>query len=289
MPDYEARVNANRKKVREFLAKELPGILSGRLPDPMGIRKAVFAKVVWAALEDVKKDYEEKSKGGQGQGGIEWAPLTKFTIRKRAEAQKGKSGVSAGGKRHKQEQPPPDPAWLRAQRREVYRKEYARLRAGGLSHKEAARQASVVARFATARAWNLMAGLMRGEPGKAAPPYQGDFPILKETGRLLESASPGTVSGKGLGMEYQPPSGGAAESGDQEVVYGKGFVAVDSHVPYGDKHMEDGEGEETGGFRPARPWKYGGDVPKEWVDRWAAVMSDALAEVLADVLPRLGG
>lgn len=277
MPDYQARTSANRQRVEEFLRRELPEIMAGTRADPYGLRKAVFAKVLAAALKDVKEDFERKSQGNQGDDGVQWDPLAEYTIKKRSETQKGQSGRAGKDK----PTPPPDFGWLSSQRREVYRKEYRRLRLAGLPPKEAAKQAAVIAKAVVRKVWQVMGEAGgRGVPGRPGASVPGDFPILNETGTLLRSASPGTVSGVGLATNYKPEE-------NQEVEYGRGFVAVHSTVPYGEKHQHDGEGEDTGGFRPARPWMYGSEFPQKWLERWTQVMRDSLAEVLADLLPKL--
>jgi len=280
LPDLSAKTTARLERVREFLTRELPSILSGDAPDPMGVRRAVFARVLAVAMKDVQEDFEAKSQGNRGKDGVTWEPLAVYTVRKRAEAERGQSG-RPGGKKAEGFRPPPDVGWLRAQRREIYNQEYRRLRMAGVPAREAARQASVVAKFVTNRVWKLTGEAAgRGSEGRPGGSVPGDFPILNDTGALLLSASAGRVNGAGLSASYSPPEG-------QQVVYGRGFVAVDSTVPYGDKHMTDGEGETTGGFRPARPWKYGEKIPAEWLARWTEAASSALAEVLAEVLPRL--
>lgn len=253
-------------------------MLAGRLPDRYGIAKACQAKLIHAALEDVHAEFDRKSKGGVGEDGTAWEPLHPYTIRQRSR-QRGVSGVP--GRKAISEL---DYQWLKRTKKDIYYRELRRLLAGGVARKEAQRQAAIISRFMTQGAWqarNKALGQV-GKPGIGADPE--DFPILDDTGRLKASASAGTVSGTGTSAEYHEPTP------DQTVEHGRGEVRADSFVPnergrdYGDPHMRPGRGSRTGGYRPARPWKYPDRVPEAWIDRWAHVYAEALTECIAEVV-----
>jgi hypothetical protein len=272
----------SRERVTYFLMKELPDALSGRGPDPWGIAVAAQSRMIQAALEDVNADFVAKSQGGAGADGTVWEPLHPLTIKLRAE-KKGLSGQpgAKGGLSEEQYRA------ILQNKQEIYKREYARLRRGGLSVKEARRQAAILSRFLGRQVYRArLAAEGKGRAGEGAPPA-GEFPILDETGRLKASTAPGEVSGTGLGASYLPLSP------DQVVTNEPGKVSVESEVltedgvNYGDAHMRPGRGSKTGGYRPARPWKYPDDVPEEWLARWAQVYADAVAEMLPGVMSQL--
>lgn len=271
-------VPVSEARLRRFLEVELPEILSGREPDPYGILSAALARVAVAAMEDVRDDYLRKSQGQAGEDGVTWEPLSEYTLKQRGDAKKGQSG---SGQHSESPYFRANLAALSQTRREIYQREFARLRQGNVPAKEARRQASLTAKFLTRSAWAAQAAaIKKGLPGSSAESPQ-DFLILVDTERLLTSASPGSVSGKNLGASYVP------SGEDQRVEINGTKVAVFSDVPYGDDHMADGYGSVTGGFRPARPWKYGDNVPEAWVARWAKVFAEALGELIPQAASQL--
>lgn len=285
MATYEVHVRASRRRVLQFLRVELPAQLAGREPDVWGIARAASMKMIHAALTDIHEDFEKKSLGGAGADGTIWEPLHPHTIRRRSGKRGGKEGRPG-----KKKMTDADHAWLSQTKKDVYQREFRRLRGSGLSNKEARRQAAIISRFLTKSLWQARShALGKGTVGEAGEGPE-DFPILDDTGRLKESVAPGSLEGAGLATHYVPAG---KNSGDQEVVFYEGKVAALSHVPYGDKHMRDGRTSKAdgadieGGFRPARPWKYPDRVPDEWISRWAIVYCDAVAEMLPEILVRL--
>ena len=69
-------------EAREAL-RELPAILAGRLPDPMGVAQAVQLRCGVALLSEVQRAFITKSRGGVGSDGIRWPPLQPQTIANR--------------------------------------------------------------------------------------------------------------------------------------------------------------------------------------------------------------
>lgn len=277
MSDVLIRTKAPRAQVMEFL-RSLPGVLSGRLPDRYGVSAACQAALIHAALEDVYADFGRKSSGNTGDDGLVWEPLHPYTIRRRS-LQKGLSGQPG-----RKPLTNLDYQWLRQSKRDIYYRELRRLLAGGVPIKEAQRQASITSRFLSKGVWQARNKALgkQGTPGAPAGPE--DFPILDDTGRLKESVAAGSLAGEGLNAQYHEAG---REGGDQTVTYGKGFVQADSGVPYGDAHMRPGKGSRTGGYRPARPWKYPDEVPPEWIDRWAEVYATNLQKCVVEVIQKL--
>jgi phage gpG-like protein len=79
-------MNAQWKGTRAELIQSLqslPAVLSGRLPDPLGLGKVFFTHIGNAVLKLIQDDFLVKSKGGTGAGGVAWAPLKESTLERR--------------------------------------------------------------------------------------------------------------------------------------------------------------------------------------------------------------
>lgn len=273
-------VRCTREEFDDFM-RELPGVFAGRSPDRFGLRKALLTRLAHAALEDIGRDYQQKSQGQVGEDGRVWAPLSPVTVTLRlgrhgsgTTGQPGRGGESQDGWR----------VAVQQRRAEIYRELYRRLRAGGVPVKEARKQAAATAAAMTRSLWEQQKAVRdRGKVGQAGDEEDQDAPILVDTGRLLASASAGELSGTGLNVTYSPQMAQASLAGDQELDFSKeGSVTVWSNVPYGSDHMVPGRGTVTGGYRPPRPWTYADDViPDEWKKKW----TEKAAEIIRELIP----
>lgn len=63
--------------------QSLPAVISGRLPDPLGLGKVFFTYIGNAVLKLIQDDFVVKSNGGAGAGGVTWAPLKEATLERR--------------------------------------------------------------------------------------------------------------------------------------------------------------------------------------------------------------
>lgn len=267
-------VEASRPEVMEFLTVTLPAILSGDIPDQYGLMNALLARAVYLALEDIRADYLVKSSGGVGKNGVVWDGHAPATIKKRSRKEglfSGQSGRAAEGRQRRHEQS----VRLQETREEIYRREYAKLRAGGVPAKIASKQASDLARFMTKKMAEYQEKLGRGQEGVKGE--EGSFPILIDDSRLLQSASPGQLSGSGLSTTYTPTQ-------EQSVEYQGRSATVYSNVPYADVHVTGNS--KTG--MPPRDFTVN-DVPAEWADRWAAAIGKAFGEILPEIVKRYFG
>lgn len=272
------KIRVSKQRLMIFLKVILPKMLSGKRPDTYGIGRACLLKTAQKAMSDVLEDFTTKSQGGTGLDGVQWEPLSEYTLKQRSDAAKGRSGTAGTPKA---EFDNAQKVMLQQTRKAIYRQEYERLRLGGLSAKEAKRQAAIIARFMARSAWSARHAAAGGRGMEGTPgPGPDDFPILDETGRLKTSISPGHITGSGLNLEYVAPRSPMSLEGDQTLEVEPGRIKVMSHVPYGDSHMRDGQGTDTGAFRPARPWKYGEEIPDEWRKKWAGYYREALDELL---------
>lgn len=269
MPEVEIRTKKSKREVMNFLRYRLPRMLKGEEPDQFGIVKSASLALIHRALTDIHADYLSKSQGNTGEDGRRWDPLSEFTIERRR-TKRGRQGV-------KGQKNAVDTKWLAETRRRIYREIFKNLRQGGLSQKEAAKQAGNAARWATRSVWAARAAASSGLEGQGMEGPE-DFLILIESGALHGSTAPGELSGSGAKVSYQESPGQVIQEGD-------GSVGAFSTVPYGDYHMAQGRSHITGGVRPARPWKYQDrDIPSQWMASWTEVFALALFEAIKDVI-----
>jgi hypothetical protein len=135
----------------------------------------------------------------------------------------------------------------------------SRFMLSGASESEAKSHAAAVA-------WNIMK--KRGAKTKLQVFGDRKVQILRDTGRLLNSLSPGLLSGKGPAVSYSKPSG---EGGNEQIFETEpGLVIVGTNVEYAETHQK---------TRPFLPDDRHA-VPVAWWQRWTAI---ALATFVVSV------
>ncbi|MGH9932599.1 MAG: hypothetical protein ACREA9_25630, partial [Pyrinomonadaceae bacterium] len=65
----------SREQAKDVVCN-LTQILSGKVRDTLGIATGVFLAIGFAALSDIKADFVRKSRGGIGEDGEKWPPLS---------------------------------------------------------------------------------------------------------------------------------------------------------------------------------------------------------------------
>ncbi len=132
---------------------------------------------------------------------------------------------------------------------------------------EPLKPATIAARRAT------RADLKRHKEGKVLL-SQRQVEILRDTGILLNSLSPGQISGGELPSGYSPPS---AEGGDQQIfkTIANGVI-VGTTVPYAGVHQHGSDKKKKKNNIPARPF-LPRVIPDRWAARWNKVANQALA------------
>lgn len=244
------------------IVQDLAGMLTGRVQDSLGIARGVFLAVGFAALSDIKADFVRKARGGTGEDGEKWPPLSpaylayqrrfgpgeKAALKKAAGLDKANRFGVAGNKG----------LLTKAQQKrwnEIFATRLARF-ALSMPMAEAKQRAAQVA-WATVKA----------EGAKTMLEVYGrrTVEILRDTGILLNSLSPGRLTHG----EYAKPSG---EGGEQQIfeTLANGVI-VGTNVPYAASHNY---GDQKRGI-PKRQF-LPTDPPAVWLKRWADVASDAL-------------
>lgn len=220
--------------------------LTGSTNEHSPAANAAHTVVGFAALSDIKDDFVRKAKGQVGEDGVSWPPLSPKTLAYGRRAPKGR-GHAPGGK---------DGLLTLAQLRrwrQVYGHTLARM---------AARENEVTGAM-KARAAQIAWTVVKREGGKTKIAEYANRPheILRDTGVLLNSLSPGQLGGDGVNLIYQPPGG---PGGDQQMFSLRpDGIIIGTNVPYAKAHQE---GDPRRGI-PARPF-LPRIVPTEWTSRW---------------------
>lgn len=220
--------------------RSLPQLLAGKVSDPTNAVQGLLGAVGLQALALVKEAYITKARGGTDEAGISWQPLKPKTVA---------YGRRHAGLRRKGNGKRPlltaaqDKLW-----RGVFARAYRRLNAKG--DKDAAGNAAALA-------W----AVVKRQGGKTILGEYGGtkVEIGRDTGRLLNSLSPGTAP--------------MPTSGDQVLRVETGSVAVGTRVPYAEA------------FHRKRPlWPDESRIPDAWWQR----IGQTIAEGIGNLLRRAG-
>ncbi len=241
------------------IMRRLMSMLTGKEPDVSGIAKGVFLAVGFAALSSIKDDFIVKSRGGVGADGTVWRPLSRryLAYGRRFERGEQKALKDAAGLGRKHRLAPGDnKGLLSAEQLKRWRKLYAmnlaRFIASGMD-----------IRAAKARAAQIAWAVSKREGAKTKLEVFGQrvVDILRDTGVLFNSLSPGTLAGSGPWTTYSKPSG---DGGDEQIFepISNGII-VGTNVLYARRMHE---------MRPIVPV---GDAPEAWREEWAKAAKKA--------------
>lgn len=243
------------------IARRLALVLTGREADSLGIRQGFLLSLGFAALSDVKAAFLTKCRGGTDEMGITWPPLQPETIARR---RVGPGDVKA------------DPAIK--EREKIVKREYRKILkrlAVSLPENEAKARARQMAQARATRATGQT---------KVQTLGSRQVDMLRDTGILFNSLSPGRLSGGGVPSGYTKPTG----DGGQEQVFDlvRTGIIVGTNVIYAGTHQN--------GYKPknipARPFlpRSEADVPEIWWQRWLGISLTAF-EAGASQLFSAGG
>ncbi len=228
----------NRREVIDK-AQRLAAILTGQSPDAAGLALAFAVAVGAAALADLRDAFVIKARGGTDVMGIRWPELQESTV----------AGRRVGPKDRKVDR-------IKERERIRKREEAKAFKRFILSYdeREARRLARIVAgNRATRETGNKKIEVLGGR----------DVEILRDSGRLLTSLTPGVVSGS----EYSEPEGQIFEVLDGSVTVGSNLIYAGTHN-FGDPKRN----------IPARPFlpENAELIPQAWIDNWADAGMQAL-------------
>ena len=277
---FEGRNSDARRAVRTFIA-----ILTGQ-PDPMGLARSVFYTIGIAALSDIQLDFIRKSRGGTGEDGVKWKPLSKEYLAYGRRFGRGEQAAlkrAAGlGREHRHGvggNKIIDGRWEGDEYRPVYggntglltaeqKQRWNQVFARTLASLAARHDLAKAKGMAAAHAWNVL----KGEGAKTKLEVFGNrqVEILRDTGVLFNSLSPGYLTPDG--SDYTPPSG---PGGDEQV-----FKAISNGIIVGSSVKYAARQNKTRPFIPK-------EVPKAWLARWSETAVNVIGIALQRYL--LGG
>lgn len=233
------------------LVYRLREMLVGKAPDALGIAKGFTTCIGFAALSDVKDAFIEKARAGTDEMGVQWQPLKPATIARRRLG-------------------PDDLKIPTIKLRSDVVKRYIASKAG----KEllARLMLSLSPEQAKSRVRQIAGQLATGKTGLNKVETLGyrTVEILRDTGVLFNSMSPGVLSSVGPDASYTKPT---AKGGDQQIFNVRpGAVVVGSNVPYAATHQYGRGHVPQRKMLPVSTF----DIPEVWWDRWLAIGEKAL-------------
>jgi hypothetical protein len=259
----------SRAQARQIV-QGLTSLLTGRTADSLGVARGVFLAIGFAALSDIKADFVRKSRGETGEDGVQWAPLSKEYLayqRRFGPGEKTALRKAAGitrGQRYGVGGPGGNNMGLLTK---AQQKRWKAIFARALQRL----LLTMPAEAAKARAGQIAWATLKREGAKTLLEVFGNrqVEINRDSGILLNSLSPGELSFD----HYDRPG---AEGGEQQVFSAiANGVIVGTNVPYAAAVNK---------RRPFLPER----APQAWLERWAAVASQALL-VGARLLFQAGG
>lgn len=244
------------------MAYRLKQVLIGRASDPLQLARGVFLALGFAALSDIKDDFVRKANGEVGEDGVKWPDLSaKYKAYGRRFGPGEQAGLkkAAGLGKANRFAPGQNKGLLTAAQLKLWRKIYGtRLQRFLVSMSEPAAKAR-----AAQIAWAELKRM--GAKTKISVFGSRKLQILRDTGVLLNSLSPGELNG----TEYRKPSG---DGGDDQLFQTiSNGVIVGTTVPYAAVHNN---GNPSKGI-PARPF-LPSQAPAVWQQRWEKVAADAI-------------
>ena len=224
--------------------------------------KTVHTAVGLAALSDIKDDFVRKAKGGTGEDGETWPPLSReylaygrrFGGGEKAQLKRD-SGLGKGHRHRGLLSAAQDKRW-----KVIFASNLKRF------------AASMPLGAAKAKAAQIAWATLKREGAKTKLEVFGGrkVDILRDTGVLLNSISPGRLQTEG---GYVPPA-------DQIFDLTESGVVVGTNVKYARRHNRG-----TGNM-PKRQFLPVNGAPQVWVDRWAKVAAQVTSSIIRR---RIGG
>ena len=237
----------SRTEVRNIV-RSLTAVLAGQRTDSLGIAKGFKLSLGFAALSDIKAAFLTKAAGGTDEMGIGWPELAPQTIANRR----------VGPRDRKQDKRIAE--YERIRKRETDRA-LTRFLISGLDDAEALRRARIVGAIRAGQ--QLGATKVKILGGRQVE-------ILRDTGRLLNSLSPGLLSGSGTSLNYNKPPEEGGE--DQIFELPSGEIIVGTNTIYASTHQHGTEHIPQRKMLPDNETP----VPPVWWDRWLNVALQSL-------------
>lgn len=80
MSTYVVRTRLRRRDIKHLIA-QIPGMLSGKVPDNKGVGRVFAAHLMRGVIQRISAAYDAKSHGGPDDNGDTWEPIKESTIK----------------------------------------------------------------------------------------------------------------------------------------------------------------------------------------------------------------
>lgn len=240
-------VQMSRSEVREQILSFVRSC-AGTATEHAESARVVHTAIGLAALGDIKTDFIRKSRGGTGEDGVKWPPLSpeylayqrRFGKGEKAQLKKA-AGLGSGHRHRGLLTSAQDKKWKR-----IFGFHFGRL------------LLSLPPVAAKARAAQIAWTILKKDGAKTMLMVFGNrqVEILRDTGVLFNSLSPAQWGGD---EEYTPPE-------DQIFDLASNGVAVGTNVPYAGVHQHGSKKKNI----PARPFLPVDAIPPAWRRNWVS-------------------
>lgn len=235
--------------------RDLALALAGKGPDAWGVVQALQLRVAVRLLQLIQDDFERKAQGQTGEDGIKWAPLARATIAGRRIGPGELKRVGITGKRER--------GFLTPAENARWRKLFSRRK--WLLFVKFGMDEGAASAAAAKYAWYVL----KSEGAKTKLEVLGGrtVPILRDTGELFRSFSPGT--------------GDAPGGADGQILrLAAGLITVGTNKkPWHHAGIP--------GRLPARPfWPTNGALPDPWQKALCRTLQRGMIEALAMVFSK---
>lgn len=258
--------------VRHALGAFVAALTGAGASSNADLAQGVHTAIGVAALSDIKTDFVRKARGGVGEDGVKWPKLSPKTLaygRRFGPGEKSALKGAAGLGRQHSQAPGGNEGLLTKGQLKRWRFLFASMAArfaADMPVGEAKAKAAAIA-------WTIL----KREGARTMLEVYGhrDVEILRDTGVLLNSLSPGTV---GAGGAYQKPTGDGGQEQIFELI--RAGVIVGTSVAYAAVHQNGGKG------IPARPFLPVDGIPQVWANRWLAAAVHAISSAFRIAIER---
>lgn len=222
---YTIHTRARRQDIRRMVAM-LPLMFSGRAPDSLGIVQGFKLRLAVAFLSKVKEAFIEKSRGGADETGDSWPPLSRKYLayqRRFGPGEKAALKKGAGLGKANQHAPGGKDGLLTA----AQVKEWNRIFARNMRWLEKRYPEEQAKSQAAKIAWTTLK--RQGAKTKLDVFGSRQVDILRDTGVLFNSLSPGLLNQSGANASYAPPEGQIVETGPGDLIVGTNVRYAAAH------------------------------------------------------------
>lgn len=216
---------ASRADIRRMIAL-LPLMFSGKAADTFGLVQGFKLRLAVAFWSKVKQAFIEKSRGGTDETGDKWAPLSRAYLayqRRFGPGEKAALKAGAGLGKGNRLAPGGKDGLLTKAQLEEWRRVFAR-NVAWLSKTHGEKEAKGIA---AGIAWNTIKA--HGARTKLEVYGTREVEILRDTGILFNSISPGAISTNGPAASYAPPENQILEDAPGSLVVGTNVKYANAH------------------------------------------------------------